>query len=321
MEFYKALKTITDLQGEKILEDERLANILSDFKAYEEVPSLKFLVKMFQQEKLFSAISTAVKKEQNIDMLLLDKASEVHSRYGFDVNQTHYLFQSVAYALGFTSIEPSLEQQSQQGSLSFEEDPQEEFAPLNQPAHIVRPPMNPVDGLHIKFKNLPLTGMATEYCRKLVKAGLIETDPYNDDIDVGLLYGRFADVDGCQIAVFGTPISKIVYKVLVFLPAQYSWLSLKGRYMHFKEILSNIHGTPESYEFFVAPYCEGDGDEMEAISVQKCNYGSFWHTSNGDISLVISCYDDTYNVSVSYEDLRNTKTQERENGTLMGSEL
>lgn len=316
MEFYKALKTITDLQGEKILEDERLANILSDFKAYEDAPALKFMVKTFQQEKLFSSIASSVRKEKNLEIFMANNASEIHTIYGFDYNLSLYLVQCLTYALALTIAEPSLNNSSQR-KISIEKGIEASIpditSPLTSDCH--------EDNLHIKFKNIPLAGRAEDFINKISRFGLIADGAYSNEYNNCILNGTFAGVNGCEVVVFGSPTSKNVWRVVVALPAHDTWLNLKSEYLEFKKNLSTNYGTPESHEFFLDPYSEWEGDELDAISVNKCTYTSCWTLPNGSVRLDIEEVDGSYHVVIIYDDESNTKIMRKEYESLACSDL
>ena len=63
---HEALRTIIDIEGKEILNDIRLINILDDYKAFEEIPSSKFILKTLITEKFFQNIHGNVQDQDKI---------------------------------------------------------------------------------------------------------------------------------------------------------------------------------------------------------------------------------------------------------------
>lgn len=112
-----------------------------------------------------------------------------------------------------------------------------------------------------------------------------------------------------ELILHATPKSKQIWKLSVFLPEATSWNTIKREYEDYLNILTEKYGTPDKkYAFFSSPYYEGDGYEMSAITLEKCNYFAYWNDSIG-ISIQISKYKQ---VKISYENAKNSKLDDLE---------
>lgn len=125
-------------------------------------------------------------------------------------------------------------------------------------------------------------------------------------IDNGaILKGKIAQTP-IELFIFVTPKTKKVYKVVGYLDEDISWVSLKGTYNRFHEIITNKYGTPDgNYEDFTTPYYEGDGYELSAVGLEKVNYSAYWLNKLGlNIGIEISKFKQ---VKISYENYEMMK--------------
>lgn len=119
-----------------------------------------------------------------------------------------------------------------------------------------------------------------------------------------------------ELVISCSPISKKVWKVSVYLPKQDTWEALKEQYDEYLENLTEKYGKPENvYTGFSGGYEEGDGDEMEGVAADKCNYSAYWKSSKG-ISIKISEYKQ---IKIGYENEVNSKIDDQEKKKLKTS--
>jgi hypothetical protein len=119
--------------------------------------------------------------------------------------------------------------------------------------------------------------------------------------------GTFAG-NNVELYVFVTPISKKVWKVVIYFPTVSNWYSIKNDYLEVVEVIKDKYGSPEkSFDFFSKPYYEGDGYEMTAVTMEKCFYSSYWSLPhiNTNISAEISKYKQ---IKIAYENVENAET-------------
>lgn len=149
---------------------------------------------------------------------------------------------------------------------------------------------------HLTFKGIPLGGDISIFVSKLeLKGYYVEEKSFNEI----LMIGDFAGVDTCEVYLSPTPKSRLVWNVTVKFPQKASWQALKDEYLSLKEAYTQKYGEPESYELFMSPYEEGDGNEMDAVYKGKCGYASFYTLDKGNV--VLGIYNDGC-VFVVYED-------------------
>lgn len=167
-------------------------------------------------------------------------------------------------------------------------------------------PLKNTNNGHLTFRDIPIDGSINDFVSNLNKIGYVKTKDLKNCV---VLSGEFAGRD-CEIFILYTEKTNIVWKVAVFLPEKSSWYTIESDYKYFKDQYIAKYGRPnDSYEFFSDPYYKGDGYEMQAVKVDKCNYYSYWNTDSGTIVVAIgsSCQ-----VILSYEDKINSEINTKE---------
>ena len=139
---------------------------------------------------------------------------------------------------------------------------------------------------HIKFKGIPLNGNVNSFSQELVKIGFKIVESKGNVIT---MKGEFINKE-CEIIVVGSKKTNVVWKVVAYLPEEESWSRIKSDYFEVKRQFQQKYGDGKSYEFFSKPYYEGDGYEMQALSLEKCTYSTFFDTDLGTIVVDISKY-------------------------------
>lgn len=158
---------------------------------------------------------------------------------------------------------------------------------------------------HLEFKGIEITGTIDNVIEKLKKAGYTLAEK---DEDGAVLDGTFANED-CQLLVSLTPKTKKVYSISVFFNKKDSWYSLKADYKELKQSLKNKYDIrPDDDEFFIDPYYEGDGYELQALRLSKCIYRSKYELNDGEITLAIL----SNRIVLIYEDKKGDEINERE---------
>ncbi len=159
---------------------------------------------------------------------------------------------------------------------------------------------------HLMFMGIPIDGEVVEFVSKLQQKGL---NLINTDKEIATLNGNFAG-ENCEIYVIYSPTSSVVSLVTVFFPKNNSWSSIKSDFNQLKDDYTHKYGQPKNnYDFFIKPYYEGDGYEMQAIRNDKCRYVTVWNLEHGNIWLEIG---DTEQVIVRYYDKTNEELRAEE---------
>ncbi len=304
MELYNALKNIVSLQSADILKDARLVNILSDFKAYEEFAAAKFVIKSLISEGLMAKFILEGQSQNDIETTIATNKQNLVENYGFKEGLSEYVLRSIAYAMGWTDETPTINTKPENDT-SVKESPQ-------VPNEIID------DGKHLLFKQFPITGDVNTFINLLVANGYRLAEPYNYTYNAASLIGSFAGNNECHVAVLGTPKTKIACTVMVFLGEHHVWYSIKGQYEKIKNQLSKKYGTPETHEFFLDPYYEGDGSELTALYSDHCTYMSMFNTPNGKVS--VSMTGDA-KILIAYQDNINNEIKDSEVSSIADDDL
>lgn len=175
---------------------------------------------------------------------------------------------------------------------------------------------------HLKFKGVPIDGTLSSFVSALKAKGL-SISSLDSKYESTIMEGDFAGLDNCQFMIVSSK-DKTPGKVIVLGPSIKSWYNLKGRYNDLKESLQAKYTNAEvkSYEFFKDPYEEGDGYELQAISLDKCIYTTFFVLPEGSITVELagststSCY-----VKLTYEDTINFGKIVKENEKSISDDL
>ena len=94
--------------------------------------------------------------------------------------------------------------------------------------------------------------------------------------------------------------------------------TLKDEYEKVKAQLTRKYGTPESYEYFLDPYYEGDGSELTALYSSHCKYLSVFKTNVGQI--IVNMTSDA-KVTIAYQDTINNSIKDAENESIADDDL
>jgi hypothetical protein len=153
-----------------------------------------------------------------------------------------------------------------------------------------------------EFLGIKVGGKLSEVVAKFKLKGFKVTSPDNLN---PILTGK-AGVSNVEVIIFSSPITKTVFKISVYLPKQNDWESIKSEYEDYLKTLTAKYGTPtSSFNFFSSPYKEGEGDEMNAITMEKCHYSAYWE----NVSIEISEYKQ---VKIAYENAKNFEIRDAE---------
>ena len=305
MELFNALRKIIELKTDVILKDEKLINILSDFKAFDDFPSSKYLMKYMIKEGLMSNFLFEYDSQKDIELLLLSHINLLSGTYGYKEDLSDYVIRSIAYGVGWTDVLPTIKHCT---SPTKEVD----GTTSNNIETIID------DGKHLLFKQFPISGDVNSFIQNLMSVGYTLKEPYNFTYNAASLNGSFAGNHDCSIIVLGTPKTHITYCVMIFLKEHHIWYSIKSEYMKIKDQLTKKYGTPQSYEYFSDPYYEGDGSELTALFSEHCTYLSIFEVTNGKIT--VSMTSDA-KVLISYQDTINYEIKDFENNSIADDDL
>jgi hypothetical protein len=128
--------------------------------------------------------------------------------------------------------------------------------------------------------------------------------------DLGIKLTKNQNNREIDLYVVRTPKSSKAYKVSVYLPKKTSWSSLLQEFSDTFEILVEKYGEQKALKTeFESPYYFGDGYELQAVRLEKCQYYALWETQNTTILLEISKFEQ---INIQYENDALTELKKRE---------
>lgn len=305
MELYNALKKVVELQTEDILKDGKLINILGDFKAYEDMPSTKYLLKYMVSEGLMANLLYEYQSQNDVIELLNNHIKLLSNTYGYKESLAEYVVKCLAYALGWITELPSISNLNENSNIPNN-------AQVNLQPQIID------DGKHLLFKQFPITGDVNTFIQALSSSGYKLEEPYSYTYHAAALSGPFAGHNDCSVLVVGTPKTHQAYAVMVYLQEHHIWFTIKNEYEQIKSQLTKKYGKPESFEYFSDPYYEGDGSELTALYSDHCTWRSYFKTSNGTISVSMT---NNYKVLIAYQDKLNQEIRDQEDNAIANDDL
>ena len=157
---------------------------------------------------------------------------------------------------------------------------------------------------HLNFMGIPMTGHIFDFSEKLKEKGFSIT---STEANVVFMKGKFTDKP-VDIGISSSPITNGVCRIMVFFEPNDCWSTLKKEYTDLKRMYELKYTLDKEYHFFIHPYNEGDGYEMQAVRTDKCRYASFFNATFGNIHLEISKLG---RIVVVYEDSDNTEKEQK----------
>lgn len=302
MELKDALRKLLLSRGPQVLDDIRLANMLADFKAYEELPAVRYLIKTCLSEGLMRDIIDIYNSGEDSSGRLDDFERKIINDFGFRDEVAIYFIDSIKSAFGW-SVSASIRTPS---SKSKEVKKKSSSGLFN------------VKGNHLAFKGVPITGDPQVAIIALESKGFSTIQPYSTYDHGALLHGTFAGIQDCNIFIGGTAKTDTLYMIGVFLPPSNNWYNLKDQYYSYKEKLSNKYGEPKSFEYFDDPYYEGDGYEISALDNGKCHFTSIFKVERGSIIVSLSSQE---SVMIAYQDSEGNTINSEEMNDLADNDL
>lgn len=138
---------------------------------------------------------------------------------------------------------------------------------------------------HMKFMGIPIEGTVSDFSSKIVSKGF-ELKWSGNGCNV--YKGSFLNED-VTVFVLGSTDSPLLLGVNIEFPKQLSWSNLSTRFDDYGELFSKKYGQPyKQRRKFTSPYYNGDGYEMSAVRLEKCEYETTWKTAEGLIRISIN---------------------------------
>ena len=140
-----------------------------------------------------------------------------------------------------------------------------------------------VSSEHLAFREVQIDGDVEPFVSQLRQKGFSQIESKKDLV---FLRGRFAGFDESLVCVVCS--DGCVWKVVVELPGQDTWTSIKREYEVFKKSYTlKYEQEPVSTEFFPNYIPEGSGREANAFKDETAIWQSIFHVENGTIVLSV----------------------------------
>lgn len=259
MNLDQAIKNLVAQEGLEILANPLLVNHLMDLRAFESMPSSKYILKMMCSEGTLNKLLDMYITDDCSEKFLHQTASTIINKWGFQREAVEQTMSSLAAVFDCPYTSGNIQQ------------PHKATQVLQT-------------GEHFCFRNIEIGGSMENVVSQLEQLGY---DVNYVEPKVACLKGGFAAEDNCEILVCFSDIIKEVYSIVVGMPDQTTWRDLRSCYDNFKKRLTTKYGVPSSVEEFESPYYEGDGCEINAFLKGKATCFSIFELGKGCIWLSI----------------------------------
>lgn len=159
--------------------------------------------------------------------------------------------------------------------------------------------------IHMKFMGIEMNCAVDIAMLDLEKKGFEIIDIRKEGY---IMSGKFIDRNAL-VTLHATPKTNLLYRANIFFNEHTSWYSLKSEFLEVVKYYKAKYKSISSSRTFIDPYYEGDGYELQGVSMDKCFYYERFEAEGGKISIEIS---DMRRVQIRYEDKNNAKKNEQE---------
>ena len=159
MELHKALKVIIEQRGVEIMHSCQLPNILSDYKAFDELPASKYILRDIISESIVEKMCNERSQDQ-LELKIMNISLDLVKKYGYIPSLVTYNLECIAYGLQLTTKIPAI------GST------------LKKDNQVV------LTNGHISFKGISFSENIKDFVNKLICKGLTTDD--ESDIEEGM---------------------------------------------------------------------------------------------------------------------------------------
>lgn len=159
--------------------------------------------------------------------------------------------------------------------------------------------------IHMKFMGIEMNCAVDIAMLDLEKKGFEIIDIRKEGY---IMSGKFIDRNAL-VTLHATPKTNLLYRANIFFNEHTSWYSLKSEFLEVVKYYKAKYKSISSSRTFIDPYYEGDGYELQGVSMDKCFYYERFEAEGGKISIEIS---DMKRLQIRYEDKNNAKKNEQE---------
>ena len=156
---------------------------------------------------------------------------------------------------------------------------------------------------HFSILGIEINGTQEQFKRKMLSIDGMRFS--SETLGIWVYYGTFEGMHETEFFISNNKSTDQVYDFTIYLPEKSNWSALKAQYMQYYNRFKNHPALRLEKETtgFLSPYREGDGNEMEGVASEKCNYASYFYNGQVYIELIISQWNQ---VEICVYDLANT---------------
>ena len=263
MELHKAIKEIVARKGNEIICNPQIINYLVDYQAFKDLSATKLILKTIIESRYAESLLALTSDKNSWEIKNKQYLYEFINTCGFKEEWAAYVFDSLAYGLSITNVEPTFISYKKYG---------------NNERH---------SSEHIDFIGIPLGENIYDIIQKLKEKGFSVDEKYKDwenQMKMGTgnsvtLNGKLFEMDNCLLYLMYTRYSHLVHTISV-VPSYVEpsmkdkdWETLKTQYMILKGKLISKYGEPSfCQELFAASYYDGCGNEIEGLNKSGCEF-------------------------------------------------
>ena len=287
MKLRNALKHIITSLGRDILNDARLVNMLDDFKAFEEQPSAKYVLKSMIDDGLSQTLSKIEFAEPNNQIHLFEQLqSDLYNKKGFRLDVSNYLISELAATF-------DIEYQS---TIAVADN-----SNTNTCQYVD-------DKTHISVFGMTLGTGKTDFVNTLVQDGYKIMGNTSTQVH---LAGDFAGIESVNIFVNNRDKSERINSVVIQCPKVHYNEAKICQMDVLKELFYQKYGTPNTAIDNYNHYLHSDGGIPKAIRYCETLYQYIWQLNGGNIELswenepIYIYYRDTVNDAITQANVDN----------------
>lgn len=103
MELYTALRNIISVNGQDIIKDVRVINILNDYNTFQNNAGIQYMLRAFIEDGYINQLLSVGKLDNSISIL----SNKIATKTGFTISMIDYIIYSIVYGLGWSNEKPS----------------------------------------------------------------------------------------------------------------------------------------------------------------------------------------------------------------------
>lgn len=292
MTLSEAVRSLVETKGLSILTTPMALNILSDYKAFDEYPCSKNILRTILEDGYMDKI---VSLTENYDKAVLERIlSVLIDKLGFRQEASLYVINSIVTSIGLNGINDECPRDGTQMH-KFQLAASTKTNPLSNNCNVA----------NMQFLGIPIEGDLDIFVKALQSKNLFHYIGLFEDNSGALFIGGFGGIEDCRIEIVKSQYTNKVYCVSVLTPEQRDWFDLGVFYFLLKDKLTLKYGKP-SYESEMFHYYDGvedyKKDNMHLLQEGKASYLSMFRFEHGSVTLSIEPF---CRVQINYTDKKN----------------